>query len=215
MATKYEINLNQLVDVSVFSAQAAFVWQSNLNEASFQNFKNAVTAYKTEELSALFFGDESSKRVTNVFFVPKDAEKIENALVTLKRILPSSVKPFGCDNPANSRATKWTNIKWTAAQLKTMSAQKLSSRITGVKHIETLSAPSGNLQCRVAANFELNDGASIDEQIADLKEQLSKPDLAISSDKDAQGILQAGELSTKRDATQTKKDAASLIFIKS
>lgn len=64
--------------------------------ANLQHFKQASTTYSTDLLSALIYGNESVNSVSNVFFVSKDADKINAASEILSLVLPPDVKLLGC-----------------------------------------------------------------------------------------------------------------------
>jgi hypothetical protein len=104
-------------------------------------------------LSALFFGDESKKLITNVFFVLKESDKIESALDQLLLSLPPKIEFIGCDDPAGANVKKFTSLKLNLSLLKTISAQKLSTRMTTVKNNDILSVPSDGVNIKVNFNM--------------------------------------------------------------
>lgn len=146
----------------------------------FQNYKTASAQFETDNLSALFFGDESKKLISNVIFVPKQADKIQSTLDRLLLSLSVRNQFIGCDDPAGGSVKKFANLKLNLSLLKTMSAQKLSTRLTTVKNNDVLSVPTDGVNVKVDFQLKLSQlkGKSLaDSLIAQfdaIKEQVKK-----------------------------------------
>ncbi|KAI6221163.1 putative Ufm1-specific protease [Aphelenchoides besseyi] len=133
MTTKYEINLNLLIN----------------------NFKNASAAHGTDSLAAIVFGSSSNKTISNVFFVSKDPTKIQRAVEWLRLMIPQNCELLGSDDSCGVDIPKFQHLKLNASNLKSMSAQKLATRMLTVKANETLSIPVDGVNVRVQFKIQL------------------------------------------------------------
>jgi hypothetical protein len=87
--------------------------------------------------------------------VPKDPSKIQQHLESLSLILPVGTKFLGCDDCAGMELPKFTSLKINASLLKTMSAQKLSTRLTTTKHNDLLNIPLDGATIKIMLRVEL------------------------------------------------------------
>jgi hypothetical protein len=100
-----------------------------------------------------------------VVFAPKEADKLQSTLDQCLLLFPPKVEFLGCDDSAGGSLKKFTNVKLNHTFLKTMSAQKLSTRLTTVKNNDILSVPADGVNVKV--HFQLAFGQQDGKQLAD------------------------------------------------
>jgi hypothetical protein len=113
-----------------------------------------------------------------VLFVPKEADKLQSTLDQCLLYFPPNLEFIGCDDPVGSPLRKFTNVKLNPTFLKTMSAQKLSTRLTTVKNNDMLIVPPDGVNIKIS--FQLAFGKpsgkvsveSLADQISSMINQL-------------------------------------------
>lgn len=171
----------------------------------------------TDHLSALFFGDESKKLISNVVFVPKEADKLQSVLDQLLLCLSVKTGFLGCDDSCGGSLKKFTNLKLTPSLLKTMSAQKLSTRLTTVKNNDTLSVPLDGVNVKVEFQLQLFQSKnkqlseSLTTQFDAIKERVKKA--TIESDDKILSIENSQKGSTLKGCSKNWKKARIFLLL--
>lgn len=146
-------------------------------------------------------------------FVPKQTERIQSTLDQCLLYFPPNIEFLGCDDPGFLK--QFTLLKLNFSLLETMSAQKLSTRMTTVKNSDILSAPPDGVNVKATFHMVLSSpkgdeslSDSLANQLSTMKDQVASS--VIESDDSTLSIcgIQKGS-SFKTLSKNWKKDSPS------